>query len=98
MRADHLALDPAAPILPSSLISLSSYIFSHAFLSPRSRVYSRLTLNLLTLLVEDAGEGKLCYADDGKEGGEKESKEPQIRICRQVRLGDFSYYIGSDTD
>ena len=95
MRADHHAFDLAAPILPSTLISLSSYIFSHAFLSPRSRIYSRLTLNLLTLLVDDAGDGKLCYVGDEKAGGEKELKEPQIRMCRQVRYTIYSYSLHS---
>jgi len=41
-------------------------------------------------MVEEAGEGKLCHAEEEKEG-EKESKEPQIRMCRQVRYRIYSY-------
>ncbi|GAA5822072.1 hypothetical protein JCM11251_004848 [Rhodosporidiobolus azoricus] len=59
------------PVLPPALISLSSYIVCHASLSHRGRLYSRLSLVLLLILVEE-GEGKLT-----QEGTE------EIRLCRQ---------------
>ncbi|GAA5918518.1 hypothetical protein JCM6882_001364 [Rhodosporidiobolus microsporus] len=59
------------PALPPALISLSSYIVCHASLSVRSRLYSRLSLILLLILVEE-GEGKLTPEE-----------EEEIRLCRQ---------------
>ncbi|GAA6004895.1 hypothetical protein JCM10207_008445 [Rhodosporidiobolus poonsookiae] len=57
--------------LPASLISLSSYVVCHASLSERARLYSRLCLICMLILVEE-GEGKLTV--EGKEA---------IRLCRQ---------------
>ncbi|GAA5971807.1 hypothetical protein JCM11641_001521 [Rhodosporidiobolus odoratus] len=63
--------DATAPALPSTLISLSSYVFCHAAVTSRSRIYSRLFLILLLILVEE-GEGKLAVA-----------VPDEIRLCRQ---------------
>ncbi|BGP15057.1 hypothetical protein JCM10213_002799 [Rhodosporidiobolus nylandii] len=63
--------DGGAPALPPALISLSSYLACHASLSQRARLYSRLPLIIMLILVEE-GEGKLTV-----EGAE------EIRLCRQ---------------
>lgn len=66
----------APPSLPTELISLTSYIVSHAPVTThRAGLYSRLCLIILLILVEE-GEGKLSVP---REGGE------EIRVCRQVR-------------
>ncbi|GAA5882056.1 hypothetical protein JCM16303_005580 [Sporobolomyces ruberrimus] len=67
-------LEDQPPTLPPTLISISSYIFSHASTNRRSQVYSRLCLNLLMMLVED-GDGKLTY----------EVEPDSVRLCRQRR-------------
>ncbi|GAA5854667.1 hypothetical protein JCM8547_004929 [Rhodosporidiobolus lusitaniae] len=67
--------DGKAPALPFALISLSSYVVSHASLSSRAQLYSRLCLIIMLILVEE-GEGKL--ASESSEGGEEE-----VRLCRQ---------------
>lgn len=66
---------PASPTLPVELLSFTSYLVSHAALSQRARVYSRLAFSVLMILVEE-GEGKLTRP---RPGGE------DIRLCRQVR-------------
>ncbi|BGO98531.1 hypothetical protein NBRC10513v2_002925 [Rhodotorula toruloides] len=66
--------DGAPPSLPTELISLTSYIVSHAPVTThRAGLYSRLCLIILLILVEE-GEGKLSVP---REGGE------EIRVCRQ---------------
>ncbi|GAA6004665.1 hypothetical protein JCM11491_002185 [Sporobolomyces phaffii] len=62
------------PDLPLTLISVSSYAFSHASTSLRAQVYSRLCLHLLMLLVED-GEGRLSSP----------VAQDSVRLCRQRR-------------
>ncbi|KDE09136.1 hypothetical protein MVLG_00850 [Microbotryum lychnidis-dioicae p1A1 Lamole] len=59
-----------SPALPSTLISLCSYVLCHASVSSRARSYARLCLLLIMVLVEE-GEGKLSKATD------------EIWICRQ---------------
>lgn len=66
----------APPSLPTELISLTSYIVSHASVTThRARLYSRLCLIILLILVEE-GEAKLSVARE----------EGEIRVCRQVSL------------
>ncbi|BGP23834.1 hypothetical protein Rt10032_c05g2448 [Rhodotorula toruloides] len=66
--------DGAPPPLPTVLISLTSYLVSHASVTTRrARLYSRLFIIILLILVEE-GEGKLSVA---REGGE------EIWVCRQ---------------
>ncbi|BGP31189.1 hypothetical protein JCM10296v2_002953 [Rhodotorula toruloides] len=66
--------DGAPPSLPTELISLTSYIVSHASVTThRASLYSRLCIIILLILVEE-GEGKLSVP---REGGE------EIRVCRQ---------------
>ncbi|SCZ98558.1 BZ3500_MvSof-1268-A1-R1_Chr7-1g09200 [Microbotryum saponariae] len=71
--ADSPSGKPSA--LPSTLISLCSYVLCHASVSSRARSYARLCLLLMMVLVEE-GEGKLSKATD------------EIWICRQVSLDD----------
>ncbi|SCV70943.1 BQ2448_3705 [Microbotryum intermedium] len=68
--ADSPSAKPSA--LPSTLISLCSYVLCHASVSSRARSYARLCLLLMMVLVEE-GEGKLSKSTD------------EIRICRQAR-------------
>ncbi|GAA5866411.1 hypothetical protein JCM3774_004672 [Rhodotorula dairenensis] len=63
----------ASPTLPVELISLTSYMVSHAALSHRARVYSRLAFVILMILVEE-GEGKLT---------QPRAHGDEIRLCRQ---------------
>ncbi|BGP39069.1 hypothetical protein JCM10449v2_003007 [Rhodotorula kratochvilovae] len=69
---------PSTPPLPETLISLTSYLVCHASVSPRARLYARLSLVLCMILVEE-GEGKLSApsTSTGEEGTEG------IRVCRQ---------------
>ncbi|CDR43369.1 RHTO0S08e00826g1_1 [Rhodotorula toruloides] len=64
----------APPSLPTELISLTSYIVSHASVTThRARLYSRLCLIILLILVEE-GEAKLSVA---------RAEGEEIRVCRQ---------------
>ncbi|GAA5985263.1 hypothetical protein JCM5350_005568 [Sporobolomyces pararoseus] len=58
--------------LPTTLISLSSYIFTHASTSRRSQIYARMCLELLMMVVEN-GEGKLS----------QQVESDKVRMCRQ---------------
>ncbi len=62
--------------LPLTLISLSSYLLSHASStsSPRAIAYANLVLNMLLVLVEN---------DDTMTALHPDNKE-DIRLCRQV--------------
>ncbi|GJN89778.1 hypothetical protein Rhopal_002767-T1 [Rhodotorula paludigena] len=68
--------NPASPPLARSLISLASYLACHASVSVRARLYARLALVLLMILVEE-GDGKLVVPVRGEREGE------EIRLCRQ---------------
>ncbi|CEJ62358.1 hypothetical protein PMG11_10859 [Penicillium brasilianum] len=58
----------------SSFISLSSYLFQHAYRSPRVAHYAELSLFTLRILVEDPTLCKHICSEDGKR---------RVRLCRQ---------------
>ena len=60
----------AAPF--SMFISLNSYLYQHAYRSPRATMYSYLTLLILLILVEDTPLAKLLCETTGP-----------VRLCRQ---------------
>ena len=60
----------------ASLISFSSYLGTHAAVSRRAQLYSRLTYIVLLILVEEGGPAVFMPAEQGS----------SIRICRQVCL------------
>ncbi len=64
--------DQEAPIV--SFLSLTSYLLSHAHLSPRTGLYARLNLITLRLLLEDQVLCKRLCADESK---------TFVRLCRQ---------------
>lgn len=69
----------SSPSLPIALLSLSTYLSSHASSSHRSRAYTRITLtNLCALLSSPAGTRALL--DDSPAST---AAAAQVRVCRQ---------------
>ena len=66
--------------LPNTLLSLSSYILTHASSSgaPRCLAYANLSLNVLLVCVEHADIIRKFTQNEGKD----------VRLCRQVGLSD----------
>ncbi|KAI9739466.1 MAG: hypothetical protein M1818_005154 [Claussenomyces sp. TS43310] len=72
-----------API--SNFLSFTSYIFQHAYSSPRASLYAHLNLLTVRLLVEDQVLCKRFCTDDSK---------MSVRLCRQRQ--PYLPYVGGD--
>ncbi|KAL9081467.1 MAG: hypothetical protein Q9157_000025 [Trypethelium eluteriae] len=68
------SLDKSEPSPFGSFLSFTSYLFQHAFRSPRASLYGYLTLFILQNLVEDQVLAKRMCTDEGRVA---------VRLCRQ---------------
>jgi hypothetical protein len=82
LSADGKSGDRTRP-LPLTLITLTSYMLTHATSSssPRAVAYANLSLNILSVFVESSGIMDLFC----------ESRTQDVRLCRQV--GSFSRHV-----